>query len=599
MSVRRIAALATLAVLAACGGAQSRADLFSPEWTENRSSRDIEAVRKRLAGTRPPPSTDIALGVGASGDKLVGLLLDSGTKWTVTHPLDARPVLTGQVVVGSGGGKVFALDARTGKTLWERPTGGLPLIGAGDDGTFTVITLGRGNGPGSTLLAVSRDGDVRRQIETDKELGVPAVLGGLAFIPWGNQYVSIFDIVAGDEPARVLLREKTTRAWTQGGELFFGEVGIFRFDEHIKDAPRRGASHVGLPPRELPGTPLLFPPIEERVKVAAGARDRTRLYARPVPATPSGVDIAAQRFYGTYFKFVMGFESSRGALSWVHTHASDVLGGAASEEGLVICDDQGKVTFLGAKQGQPMGERDLGEAVKSCTVQVDSLHMSGATGAPPPALAAQIATALGTRDPQLATAKRLLIREVAGLEDEGATKALLDLLSDPHSSSFLAPDIRAALAGRRTGARYMIAALEHRYDFLKNVLKPPPVGPIAQALRAMKDKSAAPILASHLLDPANPEEDIKDVAVALSVLAGPSELPQLKQFFVLSYASLESEPMVQATVAVAQTILHHGGKDGRALIDRAIASPMTVPAIKEKLQALLESQSKKPEAEKK
>ena len=42
----------------------------------------------------------------------------------------------------------------------------------------------------------------------------------------------------------------------------------------------------------------------------------------------------------------------------------------------------------------------------------------------------------------------------------------------------------------------MEAALERHYDFLKDVLRSPPVGPIAQALGAMKETRAAPLLAA-------------------------------------------------------------------------------------------------------
>jgi len=107
----------------------------------------------------------------------------------------------------------------------------------------TVVTFRKAGAVGNVLLAVAHDGEVVRQIETDKPLGVPAVLGRLAFVPWADQYVSVIDLANGDEAARVTLREQTSRAWTQGGSLWFGEAGYIRFDEHIKDASK------GRPPR--------------------------------------------------------------------------------------------------------------------------------------------------------------------------------------------------------------------------------------------------------------------------------------------------------------------------------------------------------------
>ncbi|MCP6769992.1 hypothetical protein NL529_34600, partial [Klebsiella pneumoniae] len=77
----------------------------------------------------------------------------------------------------------------------------------------------------------------------------------------------------------------------------------------------------------------------------------------------------------------------------------------------------------------------------------------------------------------------------------------VDLASDTRTGPDLLGDARAAIAKRRNGAAYMEAALGRHYDFLKDVLRAPPVGPVAHALGAMKERAAAPLLASHLFDP--------------------------------------------------------------------------------------------------
>src|SRR5579872_5350559 len=110
----------------------------------------------------------------------------------------------------------------------------------------------------------------------------------------------------------------------------------------------------------------------------------------------------------------------------------------------------------------------------------------------------------------------MLLKELAEMGDELATKALVDLASDPRTSPDLLVDARAALANRRNGATYMEAALARHYDYLKDVLRPPPVGPIAHALGAMNEKAAAPLLASHLFDPADTDDDVRETAAALA-----------------------------------------------------------------------------------
>jgi outer membrane protein assembly factor BamB len=582
----RSAALVFALAGAACGGGQTPLNLFSTDWTDD-SGHSIEAVRIKLGGARANAGADVVVAVAGNADKIIGQGLGaSGAKWTFAHPLDARPIIAGSVVVGSGGGELFALDALGGRKLWARPTGGLKIHGAGDDGSVTVITMTRGSGSGSTLLAVLHDGSVVRQIETDKALGTPAVLGGEAFVPWGNVYVSALDLANGDEAGRVVMREQVSRAWVSGGNMYFGEIGIFRFDHHIKDASSNRATHASIPPRELPGSPKLMPPGTENPGPAATAPDRIRIYARPTSGD-APLAIESNRYYATYFRLAMAFDATKGSLAWVHTHGSDVVGGAAGSGFVALCDEQGRVTMLDAKSGGQVGEQDLGEPVKSCVVQADAYKPTAAPrGAT--SLAQQIADALLNRESQLATAQRLLLRELATLDDELATKTLVELASDPRTSPALLGDARTALANRRNGARYMIEALERHYDFLKDVLRAPPVAPMAQALAAMHEKQAAPLLASHLLDPADTDDDVRRAAEALITLGGPNEAPKLKQFFGMYRASAPNEEIGQSVVSAGQALAKLGGADGRAIVREALSDPMTREDVRERLQALVQ-----------
>jgi outer membrane protein assembly factor BamB len=581
--MKRVALLGVLCALASCGGGQTNPKLFSSDW-EDDSGRSIERVREQLASQRPARGADVAIGVAGNADKIVGVPLTTGPKWAFAHPLDARPVIAGGVVVGAGGGEVFALDATTGRKLWARDTGGLTLRGAGDDGAVTVVTFARAAGEGSVLLAVTRDGNSVRQIETDKTLGTPAVLNGIAFVPWGSQYVSVVDLSNGDEIARVTFREKVSRAWTLAESIYFGEVGFFRFDASIRGASRNQAAHAGLPQRELPGMPLLMYPGDARVHPTSSARDRIRLFARPsAPSAPLAIEGGV--YFATYFRFVLGLEAQKGQLRWVHTHPANVLGGAAAAGAVVTCDELGKVTVLDAASGGVTGERDLGESLKSCVVQADGFVPGRAPATE--RLVDQLEKAVTSPDADLATAQRILLHELAALEDEGATRVLVSLASDPRTTPDLKGDARAALAARRNGATFMLDALAKKYDFMGDVLVPPPVAPIAHALAAMKDVRGAAPLAAHLLDPADTEDDVREAAAALGVLAAAAELPALEQFFAMYRASAQGPDLEAAVVSVAGAIVKLGDKRERAIVEAAANDPLTVPAVRTQLQQLI------------
>ncbi len=566
----------------ACGGGQTHPNMFATDW-EDDGGKSVAAVQARIGATKPPAGADVAVGVGGNSDKVVGVALAGGTPWTFAHGIDVRPTIAGTVVVAEGGGELFALDAASGKKLWARQVGSQTMRGAGDDGKVTVVSLDSG-GRGSVLLAIDREGNVARQIETDKALGVPAVLGGFAFVPWSNQYVSVIDLTNGEEAGRILLRGKVSHAFTTSGSLFFGENELFRFDDKIKNASRNQATHLVLPQRELPGTPSLMAPGDDKLGPVAMALDKTRMYAHPNGADPIGFD--AQRFYGTYFRMAMAFDSGTTKLAWVYNSPVDLVGGAAGPSTFIACDESGKVTVLDAVTGGVERELSLGGPIKSCTVQDDGLAAS--TPQPPPPLSQQISVALLNRDSEMVTGQRLLLRELATLEDETVTKTLVELASNPLTAPLLIADSRTALAARRTGASHMLAALAKHYDFLHDVLLSPPVGPMAQALAAMKEKSAAPLLASHLLDPADTDEDVKQAAAALVDLGGPNEVPALKQFFKLYRAYPDSEGVAAAVVSSGQALLAFGGADGRKIVDAALADPLTVDALKSRLKAVEE-----------
>jgi hypothetical protein len=249
----------------------------------------------------------------------------------------------------------------------------------------------------------------------------------------------------------------------------------------------------------------------------------------------------------------------------------------------VLCDEQGKVTTLDAKTGAVVEEADVGEPLKACVISVDGHTITG-VGAQTKPFVQQVADAVTADDPQLVVAQKLLLRELSSMDDDTATKTLVDLASDPRTSPDMLPAARAALANRRNGASYMEAALARHYDFLRDVLRPPPVGPIAQALGAMKETGSGAGLASHLLDPADTVDDVKQAAAALAIVAGADQLPTLRQFFGMYRARAEDDDMAAAVVSVGQALIN---LESGPLVADAAKDDATVPYARERLQALV------------
>ncbi len=574
MSSRKLLILALAAAPACSPATTNTTTAFSSNWQSD-GGKSIQAVYAKVSSAALPPGAAVAVGVTRDG--LVGVGLDGSGKWKAAGRPDSQPAIAGDVVVITRRGQLSALDAKSGKELWRVPVEGRVLRGAGDDGATTVVSLGLPAGGSSLLMAVSRDGSVTRKLEPEaSELGVPAVQGNVAFVPWANQYVSAIDLGSGDEIGRLLLRDQVSHAVNYGGRLHFGERALIRFDEKIGGAAKGDANAVKLPERELPGKPVWYASGIQVTPAAASAREKIRLFARPADNAGS-LGIAGGRYAATYFRVVMGLDAADGALRWVQTFGNDVLGGAAATNGFAFCDAAGKVSLVDSNGGDA-GGADLGAPLVGCVVQTGAFSVPAGKSAG--SLPEQLAKAIEVRETEMATAQRFLLRELGTMQEPLVTKALVDLASNPRTPALLLEDARQLLAARRNGADFMLEALSRHYDFLSDVLRSPPVGPLADALAAMNETKAAGPLAHHLNDAANTPSDIERAARALSKLATASEFGELKTFFALYRATADEKELVNAVLSVAQALLRIGGEDGKSVVAEASKDPLTHPDVK-------------------
>jgi hypothetical protein len=278
-------AFAAFAALAACGGAQSgRSDgAFDSSWQNDRGE-SIARVENMLRTAPRTPNAQVVVGVTETG--LVGSAIDGKGRWEYRGPVEVMPIIAGDLVLSSGAGKVYALDAKSGQRVWEIDSKGRELYSAGSDGKLVAVVLAGEQPTQSTLLALRRSGEVLHELGTDR-LGRPAVRGGVAFVPWGDQYVSAVDLESGDEIGRLLLREIVSVALNAGGELFFGQDGLVRLDDKINLGWTNQARRIGLPSRALPGKPEWLGSGYLATPVTNSARTKIRVYATWPPTSAS------------------------------------------------------------------------------------------------------------------------------------------------------------------------------------------------------------------------------------------------------------------------------------------------------------------------
>jgi outer membrane protein assembly factor BamB len=587
------AAALTGALLTACGAdiVKGVGAPFSETWQSDQG-KSIAALEQRLRGAKAPSAASVAVGVTDNG--IFGVSIRAGKRWTHGGTADTVPIVAGELVVASNAGKLFALEASTGRELWSIPIDNRKLRGAGDDGAITVAVVAGENPGKSRFVAVTRAGEIIRSLDSTIDLGFPAVKAGIGFIPWSNQYVSAVDLRTGDEVARLLVRELATQARNFNGELWFGERGLVRFDDKIRLATTNQGTRVGLPSRPLPGKPVWLGSGNQLWPVSTSARLKIRLSAQPVAAA-DGAHLTNHAYLASYFRVVLGLSDQDGSVRFVKSLSADALGMSAAQRGFAVCDASGKVTLISERGGEA-GDVDLGARLTACAVDVTAATL--AETRPPAPLAEQIGQALSELTPDMAVAQKLLVDELTKLDDPLVTKILIDLTS----STKIPPDLRSAarklIATRRSGKQYMLAALERHYDYVSDVLLPPPLGPLADALAAMNEVSATPLLARHLNDPANDMADVERAAVALGKLATPAEYEELRTFFALYRATADEPSLVNAVVAIGGALLRIGGEPGKTLVERAARDPLTQADVKRGLAGLLALKSEAPAAPK-
>jgi outer membrane protein assembly factor BamB len=574
--------IALTAVLASsgCGAASVHSSTgFESDW-QNDNGTSIANVEQRL---RPQPLVANArLVVGVNDAGLVAATLDGKSHWTRPARLSSAPIIAGNLVIFSEGDQIVALEARTGTQAWSIGNRGLGLRGAASDGRSSALVLADAHK--SLFLGVSAGGTALGSAQSQALLGTPAARGGIAFIPWDNQYVSALDIESGDEVGRLLTRVQVSRAQNYGGHLYFGQQALLRFDDKVRFASTNQANHVGLPKVELPGKPIWLDGGLSDLSSQVNARTKIRIFAAPTERSAGELTLGAGTFMASYFRVAFGLDAQSGALRWVRALPSDIVGGAAASSGFVLCDASGKVWLLGST-GSDAGSLALGSNVSVCTADAGAEPIPAAPDRG--ALAVQIAEALDALEPDMAEAERYLIAELGRQADPKVTKTLIDLSISPRIPPELRSETRRLLALRKNGTEYMLSALARHYDFVSGVLLPPPLGPLADALAASGETRAAPLLARHLNDPANSAADVEHAARALVKLATPAEYEDLRTFFALYRATADDEALVAAVLACAEAVLRVGGEAGQAVVERAAQDPLTQSDVRRGLPGVL------------
>jgi hypothetical protein len=461
------------------------------------------------------------------------------------------------------------------------------MIGAGSDGTVIAITTKTAEG--SSLYVLGADGSVRFDKTTEMPIADPGVAAGIVFVPWKNLYVTAFEADSGAQLATFITDTETTRVRAIGGALFAGQGRLVRFDADLLKA-KQGGSALAIPPKDLPNVTRrdVYVGVEHEDRIQSDAIDSTALAGRPNAKGAAGWE--GGKLYGAYYPFVMGLDEKTAKLAWVHTGKDDFVAMEAAKDGVVAVDKAGNVKLLSGANGGVVKTFSIGKPVLSADVFADTLSIGSGTAAPLPQ---QIRDAVTVGDARLATAQVWLLDQAAQVPDEETTQVLLEVADNERAAPPIKEAARKAISTRTNGANAMITMLARHADFLKGT-RTPPVGPMAKALAAMKEKKAAGPLLAQLLDPALPGVDLLDTAEGVAALAEKEHVPQLQRFINMYRGSASGNlKLSDALGAIAGAIIRVDGDKGREWVTATIKDPLTDADVRSTIQKVLDATAPK------
>ncbi|HSC89318.1 MAG TPA: hypothetical protein VLC09_18675 [Polyangiaceae bacterium] len=594
--------------LVACAGTSGLQHAFEPDWQWDHG-QSAQDVLGRLRGKAGPARR--AAVVGVTGPGLSGRLLPDGSLWTYEGPVDVLPSIVGDVVGFSGGSKLTLLDVATGQQLFSIESGGRRLEGMGYDGESVVLLLVDEDDARPDLVqVVSKRGQILHGATTLEHVGTPAALGGVGFVPWSNQYVSVFDLKSGQNLGRVLVHDATNRATAEpAGILLFGQ-GVVALDERLAQNP--DLPSLKLPQRELPGG-ATWPP--DGSKPRPVRPQSAAISARPV-LEGSALGFAGGVYAASYFDIALGLEASSGRVRWATHFERGIVGAEAGLDALALCLEDGTLFSVSLRDGQTQPTGTLDSRLRACVVS-DAPSFGGA--AVPVDTDRQILEAVTGTGANMAAMHAWLVDELGSRPGSPATAALLEIARDPLISTPVVDRAGKALGQRSEGAEVMIQALDESAPpwppvsaaaakksgitatpkspppsqatpptadaQSRSTRRPPPIVALARALASMNEPRAAGPLARHLLAPSISTEQAVALLDALERLGGPAECGPMLEFF-RTYRAAGGEPEFLSVLARAgRFVLVHGNAEEHADIVEASRDRVTHPELRKQLDA--------------
>lgn len=608
--------LALLAVLAAGCGPGAFAHSF-----QEREEPELSRVLADLSQAPAREESAVVVAITAEG-ALIGWDLREGRRlFEVEAEITATPIVAGRYVVAMESGGLVVRRLEDGARAFGIGDRELRLVGADGEGDSLVISMARGEGQSPLGVVLGAHGGAAQWMEElPLPVATPALVGGVAVVPWAHQRVSFLDASDGHERLRLRLEDAVVgHALRHQQRVLLGQHELFELDEALAQRGARGDDFVRPAGRPLPGQPPLMSDGYEPRVAPDGARNRVRLAWALDEEPDEELALSDGTVYFLFYRLLFALDASADEVRWVHTLASDAVGVSAGPGGVMVATEDGHARWIAAADGREVWSADLGSPLRAAELRLSGFVPEG--GAPegtPEPLRAQLERAAGLQDARLDGGRALAIRFLARSSDEDVTQQLIALCApravtrsgardgrpppaearsagagDGVPSRSVATDVNSparraacdALAARTHGGAFVRTALRGRASFLDDT-PPPPVGALARAAATMRLRNLVPELLRHLDDPATPVDELPGLFEGLGGLGVASAARSIEGFLRLYHADATDGREADALAAAARALLALA-PDRFALVQELAADPIAPESVRQRLSSAL------------
>jgi hypothetical protein len=570
--------LAAVLASAGCGGARVG---LAHDFPDDRAEH-VRDVLARVAAAGPRTDPAIVVGLTPAPMRIWAFDLEARQLlWEHETAPSSTPHVAGRFVITEEGSELVIRRIEDGAVAGRTAIGELHLQGADGEGPYAAIALSTGGGVGArSRLVLARGGSTLWSLEMDQAIGEPAVRAGMVFLPWGQQNLSVLD---AERQGAELARVRSTRgvighAIAQDRGVFFGQRGIALLGESASSPD--AAPWLEPIERDLPGDPGMMRNAYEPPPGPTSASHRVRLVWRAQPDVEGQhARLLDDTLYLVFYRLVFALEATEDRVRWVAQLPADIVGATAEDGGVLLVDEQGRLSALSRQDGRITWIAESGRPATWAHVSHATYQGGTAEGDAVP-LRDQLLAATPNTDARLVPARAYAARLLASLPEPEVTASLVSLCDDRNLPAQLHGAACDALAERSVGTEHVIDALGRHASYLDGTTAPP-VGALARAAVRGNARNAVPLLVAHLRDPQTAIDDVGPLAEALGALADRAAVDPLDDFIRLYHAESPDPGLAGALGSAITAYTALAGPSSQETLRVVIDDPMSMPAARE------------------